>query len=46
MDPLDKSCNMIGANKKLHDELESYYINAIDFTAIDNLYDTLIQKFF
>lgn len=46
MDLIDKACNMIGANKKLHDELESYYINAIDFTAIDNLYDTLIQKFF
>ena len=46
MDLIDKACNMIGANKKLHDELESYYINAIDFSGIDALYDTLIQKLF
>lgn len=45
-DLIDKSCNMIASNKKYHDELEKYYINAIDFTSIDALYDSLINKLF
>lgn len=46
LDLIDKACNRIATNKKYHDELEKYYIQAIDFTSIDALYESLIKKIF
>lgn len=45
-DLLDKGCNIIGSAKKLHDELEKYYIDALDFSRVDTLYDSLIESLF
>ena len=45
-DLLEKGCSIIGSAKKLHDELEKYYINAIDFSRIDTLYNSLIENLF
>ncbi|MEG0388597.1 MAG: ATPase [Niameybacter sp.] len=45
-DLIDKGCNTIATAKKIHDELEKYYIDAVDFSRIDTLYDTMIETLF
>lgn len=45
-DLLEKGCNIIGSAKKLHDDLEKYYINALDFSRIDMLYNNLVDSLF
>jgi hypothetical protein len=41
----NKALHFISEAHKLHDDLESYYINAIDFKTLDKIYDEVIQKF-
>ena len=45
-DLLDKGCNTIATAKKIHDELEKYYVGSIDFNRIDTLFDTMIETLF
>ena len=45
-DLLDKGTNTIAGAKKVHDELEKYYIDAIDFSHIDTLFDTIVDTLF
>ena len=45
-DLLDKGTSTIAQAKKIHDDLEKYYIDAIDFSYIDTLYDTIIHTLF
>lgn len=45
-DLLDKGTNTIAGAKKIHDELEKYYIDAFDFSSLDVLFDTLVNRFF
>ncbi|MGM0470886.1 MAG: PRK06851 family protein [Bacillota bacterium] len=41
---LSKAITKIGTAKELHDELEEYYITAMDFTAVNQLRDKLINN--
>nr|WP_195429887.1 PRK06851 family protein [Clostridium sp. D46t1_190503_E9] len=41
----NKALYFISEAHKLHDDLEAYYINAIDFKMLDKIYDDVIQKF-
>lgn len=43
---IDRGVNCLAQEKKLHDVLEEYYINAINFEGIDTLYEKLIQTLF
>lgn len=45
-DLIDRGVACLSQEKKLHDVLESYYIDSIDFAAIDKLYDKTIEKIF
>ena len=39
-----KSVKLIDKAHTLHDELETYYISAMDFSIVDNIYDSVIKK--
>ena len=41
---IDKAVNLINQAHLLHDELETYYISAMDFTVVDNIYNKIIEK--
>ena len=41
---VSKALSCINNSKSLHDKLESYYIQAMDFSIVDNLYDETIKK--
>lgn len=41
---VNKALSLISNAKKLHDELEVYYIHAMDFTVADKIYDEVILK--
>lgn len=41
----DKSLALISNAHKIHDDLEAYYIKALDFTVLDNIYNEVINKF-
>lgn len=43
---IDRGISFLAQEKKLHDNLESYYINAIDFEGIDALYEELKATIF
>lgn len=40
----DKALSCIKNSKSLHDELESFYIKAMDFSVVDKFYNQIIQK--
>lgn len=44
-DLINKAIFLISEAHRLHDDLESYYINSIDFKVLDNIYEDVIQKF-
>lgn len=46
MDLIDKGVSYLATEKKLHDVLENYYIDAVDFSKIDHLFDQLILTLF
>lgn len=41
----NKATSFINQAHKLHDDLESYYINSMNFRILDNIYDDVIKKF-
>lgn len=41
---VEKSLSCISNSKKLHDELESFYIKAMDFSVVDKLYTETLAK--
>lgn len=41
---IDRGVHFLAQEKKLHDVLESYYIDALDFSHIDALYEEITQK--
>ena len=43
-DLIDKSVKLINKAHSLHDELETYYISAMDFSVVDGIYDKVIKK--
>ncbi|MBM7623898.1 PRK06851 family protein [Sporohalobacter salinus] len=43
-DLLSKAISKIAKAKSLHDDLEEYYIEAMDFTAIDNLREKIVSE--
>lgn len=43
---LSEACGAVARAKKLHDELEVYYINAMDFSKLDEVYDKIIKTFY
>ncbi len=42
---IKSACQKIGIAKSLHDDLEEFYINAMNFTAINNLFIETIEKY-
>ena len=43
-DLMDKAISLINKAHILHDDLESFYIKAMDFSMADNIYDKVIKK--
>ncbi|WP_411169710.1 PRK06851 family protein [Clostridium sp. MB05] len=41
----NKALSYISEAHRIHDELEAYYINALDFNMLDNIYANVIKKF-
>ena len=41
---VNKSISLIHNAHLLHDELEAYYIKAMDFSVADNIYEKVIKK--
>lgn len=41
---INKGLNCINQAKSLHDELESYYIKAMDFSVLDEIFDNTLEK--
>lgn len=41
---IDNACLHIARAKQLHDDLESYYIAAMDFTKVDDIYNKVIEE--
>ncbi len=41
---LDKAYGCIAAAKRNHDTLEDYYINAMDFDKVDELYHQMFNE--
>lgn len=41
---IDNACSHITRAKQLHDNLESYYITAMDFSKVDTIYDQIIEE--
>lgn len=41
---LDKSISLINNSHCLHDELESFYIKAMNFDIVNNIYDNVLKK--
>ena len=42
---VNKSISLIHNAHILHDELESYYIKAMNFSIVDSIYEKVIKKF-
>lgn len=43
---LDNACIMVKEAKLLHDKLESFYVNAMDFKKTDDLYESILTRFY
>ncbi|MEE0867717.1 MAG: hypothetical protein UIL37_05370 [Clostridia bacterium] len=43
---LEEACGAVARAKKLHDELEVYYVNAMDFSRLDEVYDKIIKTYY
>ena len=43
---LPRACNLIKKAKKLHDDLEAYYVGAMDFSQMDKIFDSVINRFY
>lgn len=42
---IDKALNILSSEKSLHDELEKYYVDSMDFSNISTIKEELIEKF-
>ena len=40
------ACSMIKDAKALHDDLEAFYVDAMDFSSMDEILDSVIKKFY
>lgn len=43
---LPHACSMIKEAKSLHDELEAYYVDAMDFGRMNELFDEVVERFY
>lgn len=43
---LPNACDMIKQAKNLHDKLEAYYVDAMDFSGMTALFDNIISRFY
>lgn len=43
---LPHACSMVREAKNLHDELEAYYVDAMDFSRMDEFFDDIIERFY
>jgi hypothetical protein len=41
---IDTACSHVAAAKALHDDLEAYYVRAMNFSLVDRIYDRLMQE--
>lgn len=43
---LNNACALVKRAKLLHDDLEAYYVNAMDFSKMDGLFENIISRFY
>jgi hypothetical protein len=43
---IDMACEHIKRAKLLHDNLEAFYVNAMDFSKVDLIFDNIIKELF
>ena len=43
---LDKACSLVKKAKDIHDDLEAFYIDAMDFSGTDKVFEDIITRFY
>ncbi len=43
---LDKACALVEKAKDIHDDLEAFYIDAMDFSGTDKVFEDIIRRFY
>lgn len=43
---LDKACALVKKAKDIHDDLEAFYIDAMDFSGTDKVFEDIIRRFY
>lgn len=43
---LPSACNLVKKAKDLHDDLEAFYVEAMDFSKMDGVFDDIIKRFY
>ena len=43
---LDKACSPVKKAKDIHDDLEAFYIDAMDFSGTDKVFEDIIRRFY